>query len=100
MVLQHLTNRWGTLVMVALADKPHRFAELRRAVGGISERMLSQTLKDLEGDGMVLRTAHDVVPPHVEYELTSLGQQAAQHLLPLVRWIETNLPHILLAKAA
>ncbi len=82
-ILQHLTSRWGTLVMVALATRPHRFAELRRAVGGVSERMLSQTLKDLESDGMVLRTAHDVVPPHVDYELTALGRQAADHL---VRW--------------
>ena len=99
-VLQHLTNRWGTLVMVALATGPHRFAELRRKVGGVSERMLSQTLKELEADGMVLRTAHDVVPPHVDYELTSLGQEAARHVIALVGWIEGNLPRILPAQAA
>ena len=99
-ILQHLTSRWGTLVMVALATKPHRFAELRRAVGGVSERMLSQTLKELEADGMVLRTAHDVVPPHVDYELTSLGQEAARHVIALVGWIEGNLPRILPAQAA
>lgn len=93
-VLQHLTSRWGVLVMVALATRPHRFAELRRAVGGVSERMLSQTLKELEGDGMVLRTAHDVVPPHVDYELTPLGQEAARHLIPLIGWIEENLSRI------
>lgn len=95
LVLQHMTNRWGTLVMIALATRPHRFAELRRAVGGVSERMLSQTLKELEQDGMVLRTAHDVVPPHVDYELTALGRQAADLLVPLVAWIESNLPVIL-----
>ena len=94
-VLQHLTNRWGTLVMVALATGPHRFAELRRKVGGVSERMLSQTLKDLEGDGFVLRTAHAVVPPHVDYELTALGQQAAAHVVALTGWIEGALPEIL-----
>ena len=93
-VLQHLTSRWGALVMVALAAQPCRFAELRRAVGGISERMLSQTLKELEGDGMVLRTAHDVVPPHVDYCLTDLGHQAAALLVPLISWIETHLPQI------
>ncbi len=93
-VLQHLTSRWGVLVMVALATRPHRFAELRRAVGGVSERMLSQTLKELEGDGMVLRTAHDVVPPHVDYELTPLGQEAARHLIPLIGWIEESLSRI------
>jgi len=100
MVLQHLTSRWGTLVMVALAARPHRFAELRRAVGGVSERMLSQTLKELESDGMVLRTAHEVVPPHVDYELTALGQEAANRLLPLVRWIEESLARILPTQAA
>jgi len=94
-ILQHLTNRWGTLVMVALATGPHRFAELRRKVGGVSERMLSQTLKDLEGDGFVLRTAHQVVPPHVDYELTALGQQAAAHVVALAGWIEAALPEIL-----
>ena len=80
--------------MVALANRRHRFAELRRAVGGVSERMLSQTLKELEGDGMVLRTAHEVVPPHVDYELTPLGQEAARHLIPLIGWIEENLSRI------
>lgn len=97
-VLNHLTNRWGALVMVALATGPHRFAELRRKVGGVSERMLSQTLKDLEGDGMVLRTAHPVVPPHVDYELTALGRQAADRLVALVAWIEGALPEILSAR--
>lgn len=94
-ILQHLTNRWGTLVMVALATGPHRFAELRRKVGGVSERMLSQTLKDLEADGFVRRTAHQVVPPHVDYELTALGRQAAGHVVALVGWIERALPEIL-----
>jgi DNA-binding HxlR family transcriptional regulator len=97
-ILQHLTNRWGTLVMVALATGPHRFAELRRTVGGVSERMLSQTLKDLEADGFVLRTAHQVVPPHVDYELTALGREAAVHVVALVGWIEGALPEILAGK--
>lgn len=90
-VLQHLTSRWGVLVMVALATGPHRFAQLRRAVGGVSERMLSQTLKELEADGFVLRVAQDVVPPHVDYSLTPLGREAAAHLIPLIRWIEGNI---------
>jgi DNA-binding HxlR family transcriptional regulator len=97
-ILQHLTNRWGTLVMVALATGPHRFAELRRKVGGVSERMLSQTLKDLEADGFVRRTAHQVVPPHVDYELTPLGRQAAGHVVALTGWIERALPEILAGK--
>ena len=97
-VLQHLTNRWGTLVMVSLATRPHRFATLRRAVGGVSERMLSQTLKDLEADGFVLRTAHAVVPPHVDYELTAMGREVAVHVVALAGWIETALPEILAGK--
>ncbi|MEZ5796757.1 MAG: helix-turn-helix domain-containing protein [Paracoccaceae bacterium] len=97
-ILQHLTSRWGTLVMVALAVHPHRFSELRRAVGGVSERMLSQTLKELEADGLVLRTAHDVVPPHVDYRLTPLGVAAAGHLVPLIGWIEGSLPELLSAR--
>lgn len=97
-ILQHLTSRWGALVMVALALGPHRFSGLRRQVRGISERMLAQTLQELEADGFVLRTAHAVVPPHVDYELTALGQEAAAHLVPLIRWIETRLPEILAAR--
>jgi len=97
-ILQHLTSRWGTLVMIALATGPHRFTELRRKVAGVSERMLSQTLKDLEADGFVLRTAHAVVPPHVDYELTGLGQGAAKHVVALATWIEAALPEILSRK--
>lgn len=99
-LLQHLTSRWGALVIIALATGPHRFAELRRKVRGVSERMLSQTLKDLEADGFVLRTAHAVVPPHVDYELTDLGQEAAKHVVALASWIEAALPEILRRKAA
>ncbi|MGQ0567373.1 MAG: winged helix-turn-helix transcriptional regulator [Gemmobacter sp.] len=62
-VLQHLTSRWGALVMIVLATGTFRFSALRRRIGGISERMLAQTLQALEADGMVLRRAHDVVPP-------------------------------------
>lgn len=90
--LQHLTSKWGTLVMVTLATGPHRFAELRRGIAGVSERMLAQTLQQLEADGFVLRVARDVVPPHVIYSLTPLGMQAAVHLMALTEWIEHNLP--------
>lgn len=94
-VLQHLTSRWGALVMIALAIGPHRFAQLRRRIGGISERMLAQTLQELEADGFVLRTAHPVVPPHVDYELTPLGQEAAERVVGLTNWIEESLPRIM-----
>ena len=74
-VLKHVTSRWGVLVLIALEGKTRRFSELRRSIGGVSERMLAQTLQWLEGDGLVLRIAHDVVPPHVEYRLTPLGRE-------------------------
>jgi DNA-binding HxlR family transcriptional regulator len=93
-VLKHLTSRWGVLVLIALRGRTRRFSELRRAIGGVSERMLAQTLQWLEHDGMVERTAFDVVPPHVEYSLTPLGQEAAQKVRALADWIETSLPQI------
>ena len=93
-VLRHLTGRWGILVMVVLQGGPHRFSALRRRIGGVSERMLAQTLQQLEADGMIWRHAQDVVPPHVDYGLTPLGAQAAERLLALVRWLEDALPVI------
>jgi DNA-binding HxlR family transcriptional regulator len=99
-VLRDLTSRWGVLVMLALATGPHRFGALRRRVRGVSERMLTETLKALENDGFVLREAHDVVPPHVVYSLTPLGEEAAGHLSALTVWIEDNLPRILSSRPA
>ena len=93
-VLQHLTSRWGTLVMLVLISGTHRFSELRRRIGGVSERMLAQTLQQLESDGFVIRHVHDVVPPHVDYRLTDLGHEAATHLAALTGWIEDALPRI------
>lgn len=94
-VLKHVTSRWGVLVLLVLETRTHRFAELRRAVGGVSERMLAQTLQWLEGDGLVLRQAFDVVPPHVEYSLTPLGREAAERVRHLADWIETRLGDVL-----
>ncbi|MEK8044811.1 winged helix-turn-helix transcriptional regulator [Ideonella margarita] len=95
-VLQHLTSRWGVLVLVALLlGGTHRFSELRRKIDGVSEKMLAQTLQTLEADGFVRRTAHPVVPPHVEYSLTRMGEEAARQVAELVDWIEGNLPRIL-----
>jgi DNA-binding HxlR family transcriptional regulator len=99
-VLGHITSRWGVLVLVMLLERTHRFSELRRAVGGVSEKMLAQTLDALAYDGLVLRVAHQVVPPHVEYSLTPLGREAAERLEVLVDWIEDNFPLIKQAQDA
>ena len=93
-VLKHMTSRWGVLVLLALQGGTHRFSELRRAIGGVSERMLAQTLQWLEGDGLVDRVAYEVVPPHVEYSLTPLGREAAERVRALADWIEVSLPRI------
>jgi DNA-binding HxlR family transcriptional regulator len=100
LVLQHVTSRWGVLVLVALLGGTHRFSELRRRVGGVSEKMLAQTLQWLESDGFVLRRSYPVVPPHVEYSLTPLGRDIGAHVQTLALWIESNLPAILEGRAA
>ena len=95
-VLSHVTRRWGVLVLLALLDaEVMRFSALRRRIGGVSERMLAQTLQVLEADGFVDRRAFDVVPPHVEYRLTDTGREVAGHVAVLAGWIEDNLGRIL-----
>ena len=94
-ILQHVTSRWGTLILIALSDGTLRFSELRRTVDGISERMLAQTLQVFESDRLVTRRAHDVVPPHVDYTLTPLGAEVASRVLTLACWIEDNLADLL-----
>ncbi|MCS0498587.1 winged helix-turn-helix transcriptional regulator [Protaetiibacter mangrovi] len=94
-VLDHVTSKWGVLVLLALSDGTHRWGELRRAVDGISEKMLAQTLRVLEGDSLVLRDAHPTIPPHVEYSLTASGRELVDRLLPLVEWIARNTDRML-----
>jgi DNA-binding HxlR family transcriptional regulator len=86
-VLDHVTSKWGVLVLVALADRTLRWSELRRVVQGVSEKMLAQTLQTLERDGLVHREARPVIPPHVEYSLTELGESLVERLLPLMDWL-------------
>jgi len=97
-VLKHVTSRWGVLLLVALLSGTHRFSDLRRKVNGISEKMLAQTLQWLEGDGFVERISYPVVPPHVEYRLTSLGKEVGEKVEALADWIEVKLPEILAAQ--
>ncbi|PKO89770.1 MAG: transcriptional regulator [Betaproteobacteria bacterium HGW-Betaproteobacteria-12] len=97
-VLKHVTSRWGVLLLVALLDGTHRFSDLRRKVNGISEKMLAQTLQWLESDGFVERISYPVVPPHVEYRLTPLGEEIGRKVEALADWIEVKLPEILAAQ--
>ena len=86
-MLDHVSSKWGVLILVALSKGPHRWSELRRRAEGISEKMLAQTLKTLEGDGFIRRDAQPVIPPRVDYSLTDRGQELVALLLPLVTWI-------------
>jgi DNA-binding HxlR family transcriptional regulator len=97
-ILNHVTSRWGVLVLVALMEGTHRFSELRRKIGGVSEKMLAQTLQQLEQDGFIDRLSHPVVPPHVDYSLTALGEEIGGQVESLTDWIETNLPKIMKAQ--
>ncbi|MFJ7174103.1 winged helix-turn-helix transcriptional regulator [Citrobacter freundii] len=94
-VLKHVTSRWGVLILVALRDGTHRFSDLRRKMGGVSEKMLAQSLQALEQDGFINRVSYPVVPPHVEYSLTPLGEQVSHKVAALADWIELNLPQVL-----
>jgi DNA-binding HxlR family transcriptional regulator len=89
-VLDHITSKWGVLVIVALSETGLRWGELRRGIEGISEKMLAQTLRTLEADGIVHREAQPTIPPRVDYSLTDRGHELAAHLLPLVRWVGEN----------
>ena len=94
-VLDHITSRWGVLVLVGLLGGPLRFSELRRLVGGVSDKMLAQTLKLLQHDGFVARGAYLEMPMRVEYSLTDLGTEAAERLGGLVEWLQSNIGRVL-----
>lgn len=97
-ILKHVTSQWGILVLMALMEGTLRFSELRRKIGGVSEKMLAQTLQQLEQDGFISRVSYPVVPPHVEYSLTPLGDGIGLHVEALTDWIEHNLPNIIKAQ--
>src|SRR5207247_6050965 len=91
LVLERIADKWTALVIQILARGTMRYAELQRAIGGISRKMLTQTLRSLERDGLVQRTVHPVVPPKVEYALTRLGRTLIEPLHALCRWSEKHL---------
>ncbi|BCM91557.1 putative HTH-type transcriptional regulator YybR [Abditibacteriota bacterium] len=94
-VLDHVTSRWGSLVLVLLLARTLRFGELAREIGGVSQKMLAQSLQVLESDGFILRTVYPTKPPKVEYSLTPLGREVAQHVQALTGWVEQNVTTIL-----
>ncbi|WP_420035043.1 winged helix-turn-helix transcriptional regulator [Streptomyces sp. cg28] len=98
LVLEHVTSRWGVLVLLALSERSFRFSELRREIGGVSEKMLTQTLQTLERDGVVHRDAKPVIPPRVDYSLTALGREAAEQVRALAEWTERRLDAVVEAR--
>ncbi|MEV0094184.1 helix-turn-helix domain-containing protein [Streptomyces sp. NPDC050738] len=96
--LEHVTGRWGSLTLGALAEGSLRFNELRRRVDGVSEKMLSQTLQALERDGLVHREAQPTNPPRVDYELTPLGREIADRLLGLIHLVEGRMDQVLTSR--
>ena len=97
-VLEMLAEKWALLVVHTLANGPARTSQLRRQVGGISEKMLIQTLRRLERNGFVSRRAYSEVPPRVEYSLTALGASLSEPITTLDRWVENHLQDIAMAQ--
>ncbi|MFD7507919.1 winged helix-turn-helix transcriptional regulator [Streptomyces sp. NPDC059853] len=99
-VLDIVGDKWALLVVRTLSQGPRRFTELKRAIDGISQRMLTVTLRDLERDGILTRTVRNVMPPHVSYELTPMGMTLREATAPLLEWSVLHLPRIDAARAA
>jgi DNA-binding HxlR family transcriptional regulator len=98
--LDRIGDRWTILVVLALADGPKRFTELARQIEGVSQKMLTQTLRGLERDGLVTRTVHATVPPRVDYELTALGRTLNGPITAVQQWALDHIPDVLAAREA
>lgn len=94
-ILGRVGDKWTVLIITTLREKPRRFNELKRLTGGISQQMLTRTLKALERDGMVTRTVRPTVPPQVEYALTALGDSLSEPVLALGFWVISNMEAIM-----
>ncbi|MBF6465076.1 helix-turn-helix transcriptional regulator [Nocardia beijingensis] len=90
-ILDHIAGKWTVLIIDALADGTLRYTDLRHRIDGISQKMLTQTLRQLENDGFVTRTVHPTIPPRVDYTLTELGHSLRTPIAALREWIETNI---------
>ena len=98
--LDRIADRWTILVLLALADGPRRFTELSRTIEGVSQKMLTQTLRGLERDGLVTRTVHAAVPPRVDYELTDLGRTLHGPITAIQQWALGHMDDVLAARHA
>lgn len=98
-VLDHLGDKWSVLIITALAHRPFRFGELRREIPDISQRMLTQTLRDLQADGLIEREVFPTTPPSVEYRLSPMGKSFLVPLSAMVDWAFANFPAIKEARA-
>jgi DNA-binding HxlR family transcriptional regulator len=99
-VLDLIGDKWSLLVVRGLRHGPRRFTELKRDIDGISQRMLTVTLRGLERDGILTRTVRNIMPPHVSYELTPMGATLREVAAPLLAWSVAHLPDIDAARAA
>lgn len=98
-VLARVGDKWSILIIMLLAKKPHRFTEIKRAINGISQRMLTVCLRGLERDGLIKRTVFAVMPPHVEYKLTPLGHSLTTPVIALGTWASEHIGDIKAARA-
>lgn len=98
--LDRIADKWTCLIVYALLDGPRRHGELKRMIEGISQKMLTQTLRSMEADGLVSRTVIDVIPPHVEYGLTSLGRTLSEPLVAICQWAMDHLSELQAAREA
>jgi DNA-binding HxlR family transcriptional regulator len=99
-ILDRIADKWSLLVIALLDRRRLRFTELRREIDGVSQRMLTVTLRQLERDGLVRRTVHPVVPPRVDYELTPLGVSLHETVQALVTWTDAHQREIAAARSA
>ncbi|MEU4237477.1 helix-turn-helix domain-containing protein [Actinoplanes sp. NPDC026619] len=93
-VLRRVGDKWSVLVLTLLGQRPYRYNELHRSIEGVSQRMLTRTLRSLETDGLISRTVHPTVPPSVEYRLTALGASLLAPLSALADWAVRHQPEI------
>ena len=97
-VLDRIGDKWATLIILLLKDGPKRFSELQRKIHGISQKMLTQTLRNLARDGLIHRTMYAEIPPRVEYTLTPLGETLCEPIAAIVGWAEAHINEVLSAR--